>query len=187
MKKQIFNFNLLVFILHILFISCTKEIDLNQINDLEINPITTLSLFYFDATASEFITTNSNTLSQTDFVQIDVFNDPFLNDNLIKAELEFETVNSINRAYEVQVDFFNNTNQLQHTLTFLTIASPNNQDIATRHIEVFEADTLENLKQTSALVFTLTMLPGQTVNATTPGNINLKSKATLFLNIKRSI
>lgn len=187
MRTPILNLSLVVLFIHFIFVSCTKAIDFNQINDLEINPITSISLFYFDATANDFITGNNEIFSTTDFVQIDVFNDPFINDNLIKAELEFETINSINRAYEVQVDFFDNTNQIRHSFRFLTAASPNNEDLTTQHLEVFEADALESLKQTTTMVFTLTMQPGTAITSLTPGHINLKSKATFFLNIKRSI
>lgn len=185
MKNNKFKLILLILPLYLVCISCTKEIDLNQADDLEINPITTISLFHFDAPANNFIIGNSNAFSDGDFVQIDIFNNSFIDNNLVRAELEFETINSINRDYEVQIDFLDDSNEIRHTFTFSAEASPNNENITTRHIEVFEDTELSNLKQTSNLAFTLTMLPGEPVNSSTPGNISLKSKATFFLNIKR--
>ena len=186
MIKQIFKPTLLLFVLHVICVSCTKEVDFNQINDLEINPVIESNLFYFDATAGDFIIGGSDEFSTPpEFIIIDIFNNQFVKDNLIKAELLFETVNSINRAYQVQVDFFDNANQLRHTFTFSTEASITNDDLTNQYLEVFEGDALINLKQTTKLAFTLTMLPGAPINTSTQGRIHLESKGTFYLKIER--
>lgn len=186
MIKQILKPTLFLFVLHVMCVSCTKEVDFNQINDLEINPVIESSLFYFDAVAGDFVIGGSGEYSTGDFVIIDIFNNEFVNDNLVKAEFLFETVNSINRAYEVQVDFFDDFNPLPlHTFTFSTAASITNDDLTTQYLEVFEGNALTNLKQTTKLAFTLTMLSGTPINSSTPGKIHLESKGTFYLNIER--
>ncbi|GAA4238510.1 hypothetical protein GCM10022291_29250 [Postechiella marina] len=185
MIKHLFKIAFFVISMGLIGVSCTEEIDLDQVNDLEINPVLESSLFYFEAAAGDFFLGGSGAYTAGDYVVLDIFDNEFVNDNLIKAELVFETVNSINRAYQVQVDFLDNTNTLRHSFTFSADASPNNENLTFEHIEVFEDETLENLKETTTLVFRLTMLPGAPVDPNSPGSIHLKSKGVFYLNIDR--
>lgn len=184
MIKHILHPYLFLFPIYFISVSCTKDVDFNQINDLEISPIIESSLFYFDATANDFIIGGSDEFNiPTEFIAIDLFNNQFTNDNLIKVELLFEIVNSINRSYRIQVDFLDNSSQLLHTFSFSAEASITNEDLITQKIEIFEGQNLISLKQTRQIAFTLIMLPGVPINASTQGKIYLESKGTFYLNI----
>ncbi|MBB1489923.1 hypothetical protein H4O21_25300, partial [Oceanospirillum sp. D5] len=58
-----------------------------------------------------------------------------------------------------------------------------NEVIASTHMEVFEGDALERLKQSRIIAFTLVMQPGEAINQDTPGEISVKSKGVFSLNI----
>lgn len=184
MGKNCFLYILVMFVLNSTLISCTKEIDFNQVNDIEISPILETSLIFFDATAPDFFIGGSELSVVQDFVLIDVFNSTFINDNLIKTEFVLETINSINRGYSLRIDFLDNSNQLQHSFTTTAPASPSNSDVFSSHTEVFEGASLVALKQTSQLVFTLIMLPGPPINDATLGRIHLESKNVFYFNYK---
>ena len=108
-------------------------------------------------------------------------------ENLIKAEFVFETTNSISRAFQVRVDFLDDTNQIQHTFTFFTTASTNNTNVVSNYTEVFQDNALNALKNTSILVFSLKMLPGVPINQNTIGRISVKSKAVFYFNIDNTL
>ena len=162
--------------------SCVEEIDFNQTKDFQIRPVLESSLIFFDEPANSFLDNGTDITVIQDFIIIDFFNDEFIVDNLDKAEFKFETVNTINRAFELQVDLFN-SNQLEHSFTIFQEASSNNSENSTSYIETFEGNTLQALKRTNVLVFTLRVLPGSPINDNTLGKINLKSLVAFYFKI----
>jgi len=183
--KQLITYTFLVIIINSLCLSCTKPVDFNQINDIEISPIIESSLVFLDEPANRFSDNDTELTTIQDFVQVDFFNNNFIVDNLIRAEFVFETMNSINRAFQVQVDFLDSNDQIQHTFSFF-ITSSNNTNIDSNYTEVFQDNTLAALKNTSRLVFTLNMLPGTPINQNTTGRISVKSKAVFYFNIEKT-
>lgn len=181
---QLFKYVLLIHGLLIVNVGCTKDIDVGQVNDLVLAPVMESSLIYMDEPATRFLVEGTEVSAIQDSVNMDVFQYSFTNDYLIKAIFFFETRNAINRAFEVRVDFLDDFEQLQHTFSFSSEASPTNSPIITEHEEVFENASLESLKNTTKLVFTLMIQPGEPINENTLGSISLKSKGTFYLNIE---
>jgi len=163
---------------------CTKEVDFNQVNDFEVSPVLESSMFFFDASAADFFVGGTEVSIVQDFIFLDIFNSSLINNNLIKSEFVLETINSINRAYSLRIDFVNNANQLQHSFTVTAPSSSLNSDLITNHTEVFEGATLAALKRTTKLVFTLSMLPGPPIDENTLGRIHLESKGVFYFNYR---
>ncbi len=185
MFNKIFKYYIKAFLCVLVCVSCTKDVDFNQINDLQITPVFESSLVFIDEPANRFLVNGNEISYLQDSVNIDFFNDSFVVDNLVKAEFLFETTNSINRSFIVEVEMYDDGNQLQHSFSFSSSESPDHSPLVTEHLEVFENDTLEALKNTTKLVFTLKILPGESINETTLGRIKLKSKGAFYLKIER--
>lgn len=166
--------------------SCVKDIDFDQTKDFEITPVLESSLIFFDESANVFIDNGNEIIIIQNFVIVDFFNDKFIVDNLIKAEFKFETTNTTNRAFELQVDFFE-INELQHTFTIFQEASSNNSENSMSYVETFEDNTLEALKKTNVIVFTLRLLSDSPIDEDTLGRIQLKSLASFYFKIGDSI
>lgn len=162
---------------------CTNPVDFSQSDDVRLEPVLESSLVFFKASASNFFTDGMLQNRVQDFVNIDLFGNSFAKDNLEKLEFVFEVKNSINRPYQLQLDFLNENGQSLESLIVDVAASPTNNIIETRHTEVFEGESLENIKQLRILVFTLIMQPGVPIDANALGEINLKSKAVMYLKI----
>jgi len=163
--------------------NCTKPIDFNQADALVLEPIVESSLIFYNASAADFFVGGSEQSTVEDFAEIDFFGNGFFQDSLEKIDFVFQVENSINRGYRLRVTFLDDNGQLLETFDIVTEASPNNQVIATEHIITFEGDALDSIKQTQIAEFSLTMLAGVPINENTPGEIDVKSKAVLFLNI----
>jgi hypothetical protein len=177
--SRILKYFLLLILLNLIFVSCTKAVDFNQINDLELNPVIESSLIFFDEPASRFLDNGNEVLLTQDFIIVDFFNNGFIEDNLVKAEFVFETENSIDRRFDLQIDFLDSSGQQQHSLSITQQPLSNNS-----YIEVFEEDTLDALKNTTLIVFRLRLSSGNpAINETTPGTIKLKSKTIFYFNI----
>tara|TARA_R110000868_G_scaffold3388_11_gene21939 strand:+ start:2046 stop:2606 length:561 start_codon:yes stop_codon:yes gene_type:complete len=185
MINKILKYLVTVFIIVSVSISCTKEMDFKQVNDIQLSPVFESSLVYIKEPASRYLVGGTEIPTLQDSINIDFFKDDFIVEHLIKTEFLFQITNSINRAFQVQVDMLDDANQLQHTFSFSSTASPSNNDVVTEYLEVFEGDLLVALKNTTKLIFTVFILPGEPINQNTPGIIILKSKGTFYLNIER--
>lgn len=182
MNKNIKKYFCLGVVLLLMF-NCTRPVDFNQADDLVLEPVLESSLVFYTASAEDFFVGGSEQSTAEDFAEIDFFNNSFIQDHLIKVEFVFQIENSINRAYRLSVSFLDTNGQILETFDVNTEASSNNQVIPSEHIETFEDVSLQRVKQTRVLVFSLTMLPGTPINENTPGVISVKSKGILFLNI----
>ncbi|MDO5972108.1 hypothetical protein Q4Q35_20095 [Flavivirga aquimarina] len=187
MLKELNKYLFLAIIIYLSLFSCVKEVDFDQADDFEISPVIESSLIFLDEPADSFIVNGVATPPISDYVEIDIFNNEFVVDNLIKADFVLEATNSINRGFEIQVDFINDIDQLVHTFTFSAPPSTDGSDVLSNHTEVFEGESLIALKNTSKLVFTLSILSGGAIDQSMPGRIALRSKAIFYLNIGEEI
>jgi len=181
--------NRLIYIIMLLSLcSCVKGLDFDQADILTLNPVIESSIIYFNEPANTFfVDTNGEEISLTqDETILDIFKDSFVTDNLEKAVFVFEMTNTINRNVVAQIDFLNLNEDILHTFTINASTSINNEEVITTHIELFQDDTLLALKATEKMVFTIILPPsidGTLINENTEGRMELKSKATFFLNI----
>ncbi|WP_299557128.1 hypothetical protein [Seonamhaeicola sp.] len=183
MKKKILNTYLILGVSGIVLLACTKDVDFNQVDDFEVSPVVESSLIFLNEPANQFYENNAEVTTVQDSVLIDVFEDQFVQDYLVKAAFFFETQNSINRSFQLRVDFLADADVLVHSFDYTVPSSPNNAVLNSNYTEVFEGDDLVSLKATRKLIFTLSLLDGTPINENTPGTINMKSKGTFYLNI----
>ena len=168
--------------------SCIQDVDFNQIEDLALFPVMESSLIYFQEPATSFLDEDGvEVQTRQDTLRIEIFTDEFFEEDLLKAEFLFEGTNTINRAYEAQIDFLDDDNTIQHTLTLAINASPDNSPVLVEQIEVFEDDSLENLKNTTQLAFNLILFDsddGSIIDQNTPGDLRFRSMATFYFQIE---
>lgn len=166
--------------------SCVKDVDFEQAEDISISPVLESSLIFFDFPASEFSEpTGTAIVTVGDDLELDVFNDEFLRDNLIKAEFFFEVTNSIDRNFRADIIMYDANDQITHTFN-IDVTPDGNNEVVTTHTEVYEDALLEQLKNTVRLELVLSMFPSSTgipLDENSIGNIKMRSKATLFFQI----
>ena len=187
MKSRSFLKNPLSLILAIgLCFSCVRDTDFEQYDTLTINPIMEVSLVKAQEPASSFVdSSGAELVFISDQVVLDVFTSDFVIDNLIKAELVFGMTNSIDKAFQIQIDFYDSTDMLQHTFSIDIDNSPTNTPLYTEHIEVFENMNLSALKSTTKLEITINLISssGSILTPDSAGSILLASKGIFYLKI----
>ena len=174
-------------VLLITIISCVKDVDFNQGQNLSLDPEIAATLVYLEVEASQFSENGIEQQIVRDSISnIEIFEAQFIEDNLVKAEMVFETTNSINRSFNLQVEFLSTENELQQLISFNVLQSSSGNPILTEFIEVFEDESLEALKSITKMVITLTLDPstdGSMLNENSIGEIALKSKGLFYFNI----
>jgi hypothetical protein len=140
-------------------------------------------LIFFDFQAVQFSEpTGTAIVTEGDDLELDVFNDQFFRDNLIKAEFFFEVTNTIDRNFRADVIMYDENGQVLHAFAIDVTPDGNNEVIVT-HTEVFEDALLEQFTNTKRLEVILSMFPSSTgipLDENSIGNIKMRSKATLF-------
>ena len=178
---------LIFFVLLLTIISCVKDVDFDQAQNLSIKPEIISSLVFTEVEASQFSENGIEQQIVRDSISnIEIFEAQFIEDNLVKAEMIFETTNSINRSFNLQVDFLSTTNELQHVISFDVLQSSSGNPVLTEFIEIFEDESLDALKSITKMVITLTLDPstdGSMLDENSIGKIALKSKGLFYFNI----
>lgn len=165
----------------ILFFSCSSDLDFDQIDDFKIEPVFVANVAHFDIKADQIEDDGTGHQIPPDVEDFDVFKNKFLNDNLTKAELNFEIQNTFNRAFKVEIMLIDANDQTMETITLNVPQYNGTANIIKYPTEVFEGDRLALLKRTVKVGFVVTIEPG---TGNISGNLKLKSGATAYMKIE---
>lgn len=176
-----------VIIVFVIMTSCIKDVDFDQIDNFSLTPVLASSIVYTEVEAIRFVENGMELEIVRDSVaNIEIFEDEFVKDNLVKVELVFEATNTINRTFNLKIDFLSDEDELQHTISFDAVESTFGNNIITNYTEIFEDDNLDDLKLITKMVMTLTIYPsanGTNLDENSTGKVSLKSKGIFYFNI----
>jgi hypothetical protein len=169
-----------IFFLSIFFLSCSSDLDFDQVNDLKLEPVVVANLATFDVPANEFVISGVEQNVAGDVLNFDVFKNSFLTDALTRADFFFEIDNTINRAYRVNLYLLDANNTPLYTIPFDVPAYTGVQNLVTK-TEIFQNAKLDLLKKTTKIGFVITMYPGPALSESSLGSLKLRSSATVYL------
>jgi len=167
----------------ILFLSsCASDLDYNQVNDIKLKPVFISNLAYFDIQANEFV--NGGVEQNVIFAAptVAIFNEKFFRDNLSRVDLFFEVNNTIKRNYKINLVFRDRNNQPVHSINFIVRAYSGVENLVKKN-EIFENSSLDLLKRTTNITFTLTMFSGPQLSESSTGSIKLRSGITAYFRL----
>ncbi len=176
---------LFIFFIAIAFvIGCTSELDFDQAEDLSLEPVIESSFIFYQLSAEEI---NTEATSQSmvapfmirDTVALDLFNESFLNDNLIRIDITRDTENSTDEDVEVVFNYVDDS--FEPTVAPFSFDAPANTD-RPGIVTSYQGEDLELLKRSTQIVAELVVSPTQSAFSDS-GLIEIRSKATLYLRI----
>ncbi|AOR27805.1 hypothetical protein FORMB_07530 [Formosa sp. Hel1_33_131] len=174
----------LIIVLGVCF-SCIKDTDFDQATPITLTPIMDVNFMEFQETSSSFLDASGTEMPFiSDLIVLEVLSSDFIHDHLTKAELVFEVTNSLNKAFQIKMDFYDPEDILQHSFSIDIDNSPSHIPLVTEHTEVFEAMSLQALKTSFKLEITITLVSNATGSVLTPdseGNLDLISNGILYL------
>ena len=103
MKNTVFKKFSGLLLLVIVCFSCASDLDFNQVNFVKLEPVFVSNLASFEIPAKDFVTSGVEQNVIYAVPTVDIFNDSFFRNNLVKAGLDFEINNTINRAYTLEI------------------------------------------------------------------------------------
>ncbi|QLE00567.1 hypothetical protein HX109_02940 [Galbibacter sp. BG1] len=169
----------------LLMASCVRDVDFDQADEFAIEPVVEVSILYFDLKASTLgeITNNDLGGEIEETTRLDLFSDPFVEENLMEATFTFEFTNTIQRAFSAVIILLDEAdNELRRIPIY--VGESNGQENVVRTIVNFDATEVALLKQMENLTVELGLEPGNPeLDSNSPGNLYLKSAGTFFLNI----
>ena len=179
MKIQAIHRILSVLILILFSSSCVSDLDYNQVNDIKLEPVIVSNLAYFDVQANQFVTGGVEQNVIFDAPTVDVFSEKFFTEKLNRVDLFFEINNTINRSYRMDLVFLDRNNQPVHSTYLIVPAYSGAENIVTK-TEMFQNATLDLLKRTTKITFTITMFAGPPLSESSVGNLKLRSAVTAY-------
>jgi hypothetical protein len=176
---NIMNKFLRIFILSTFFLSCSSDLDFDQVYDLKLEPVVVANLATFDVPANEFVIGGIEQNVAGDVMNFDIFKDTYFTDSLRRADFFFEIDNTINRAYKINLYLLDANNSPLYTIPFDVPAYTGVQNLVTK-TEIFENSKLALLKKSVKIAFVITMLPGPALSESSLGSLKLRSSATVY-------
>lgn len=163
-------------------VSCVKDVDFDQVNDFEMNPVVESSLVYstFPVPVWDSI---PYTLTISDTTRIELFSNSFSVDNLGRAELYFETLSTASQSLSVKIHLLDdNYTVLDELLFSLSASSGEEEEVASAEL-VYSEERIETLTHVTQVIFYLTI--PDFGNRNEEAYVKLRSKGTFYLDIER--
>lgn len=168
-----------IFILSVLFLSCSSDLDFDQVNDLKLKPVVVANLASFDIQANQFVIGGVEQPLVGDVLNFKVFNDEDFTNNLSRTDLYFEFNNTINRAFTINLYLLDANDAKLYTIPFFIPAYSGSSNLITK-TEVFENAQLDILKNTQKIAFVIAMMPGIPLTESSLGSLKMRSSATIY-------
>ena len=159
--------------------SCSSDLDFDQVNDLKLEPVVVANLASFDILANQFVVGGVEQPLVSDTIDFNVFNDPDFANNIRRTDFFFEFTNTINRAFIINLYLLDANNIRLHEIPFNVPAYTGAQNVVSK-TEIFESAKLDLLKKTTKITFVITMLPGSALNENSLGSLKLRSSSTIY-------
>jgi hypothetical protein len=182
MKYSFFK-KIIGILLLILFFSCSSDLDFEQANQLNVKPVFTTNLAYFPLEANQFVVNGVEQSAFSYIANVDFFDKGIIRDDLVRTELYFRVKNTINRAYTYNITFLDANNAPIYNIN-MGIPAYNGTEIVVEKTEIFNSSNIDILKNTKSITFSILMLPGPPLTATSPGRVELSSSITAYFDVK---
>lgn len=173
-----------VFLILMLLNGCVKDVDFNQVDDIEIKSVYIVSLVHFNLYASDFLDDDLNELTHLeDFVLPRIKGNHI--DDIAKIEFTFNFSNSFSRDFLATVFFYDANDNVVYHLNPVIEIEKNTENVETV-ITVIPPD-IETIYTATKAGFFIHLLSDENEVLTTQsqGDLNLKSSLTLYLNVKK--
>lgn len=177
--RKLHRFLATVFLLLFSF-SCASDLDLDQVNDLKLEPVVVANLAYFNIEAKDFASSGSGETVLSKETTSDIFNDSFFRRRIKRVDILFELENTIDREYELDLSFLDINGNVIHN-TNLNMQPYTGIENKVAKTEVFQDANLDILKQTTKIVFKLRMLAGTSLSPSSPGGLKFRSGVTAYI------
>lgn len=177
--KKLFKLICYCTILGLLSVSCIKDTNFDQAEDVTLSPIVESNFIYLNLEGRSFFDSINNIqrLTVRDTTEIRFLDDSGFKEGLKKVDFLFKYTNSIPRQINVTYRFLSASSDTTYTIQNV-VAPGSLQNVSmSENIENIEGNDLVNLTRANKVVVVIS-IPSADKNL--PGNFNLQSKGTFY-------
>ena len=163
----------------LLFVSCVKDVDLKQANEIVIPPTVAVDLVYFTLHSNQFYPANTaGPRMAEDVVRLEFLDDDYIQDGLVRAELNYSFTNTFTNPIQAEIVFLSENNSERYRTSLLIPGGSPEDPGVVDFTEVLEGQDLAAFKKAIKMRMDLEMFSGA---GTEEGQLQLKSSAILKL------
>lgn len=166
--KKLFRltFSFLLFI----HFSCVKDIDVDQYEEIVFPPSAALDLVYFTLDETRF---QNGVTKAGDEVRLEFLDDDYMQDGLVRADLNFIYTNSFPQDFITHINFLSENNSVMYRFSIPVPAGSINNPETVNYIEIISGPEVDQFKRAIKMKVEIEMQPN---SEAIEGELQLKSK-----------
>ncbi|WP_460218254.1 hypothetical protein [Psychroserpens sp. MEBiC05023] len=168
-----------------MFTSCVSDTDFDQADDILPTPTFESSLIFSTLNANNFIDdTQQEVVVLVDTTRLEYINSDFFIDQLAKTNLTFQFTNSIDRNFNIDLEFVNDNDEQRYLAQIEVSPGQPNTPIMVESNFLIEQPELDVFEEATKLIYKITLPPSNNpITNTTQGSLKLESKATFYFEL----
>lgn len=141
--------------------SCVKDVDLDQAENITLQPDLQVDLLIFDVDEVDFRDPVTNALKTIirDTVRLEFLDDDYIQDDLSKVEFSFKYINSFPQSFNNSISFLSENNRVQHRVNFPIDSGTVTSPVTTEIIELIDEDQIGVIRRSIKMVVEIEVLP----------------------------
>ena len=155
-------------------LSCVKDVDINQYEEIVVPPRAALDLVYFNLDPSDFSDGSGGIKKASDDVRLEFLDDDYIQDGLMEADFNFRFTNTFAQEFHVVMKFISESNSVQHTINFHVPAGSTASPAILDYTERIDESQISRIRRSIRLLVEVEMLPN---SQPIEGELQLESKA----------
>jgi hypothetical protein len=171
---------LLILLLGVLYTSCVKDTDFNQLDDVVLTPVVELNFVYFTLQIDDFQVDPmfEGSLTVVDTTEVRFLNEDFAVDHILEAEFFFRVTNSFPAGLNADFTFLSEENAPLYEINFPIQMSEDGSPVITEFTQTVTQADIELLTQNNKVIITINL---QSNDQNLEGALNLQSKTIYYL------
>lgn len=177
--KHLFKIGLLFLLISL--VSCVKDVDMDQYEEIVIPPTAAIDLIYFDLSLEEFSVGSGGNLRAVDESRLDFLDDDYIQTGLMRADFNFRFINTFENSFTANFLFRSPTNAIRHQIQIEIPAGSVNSPAVVDYTEIIDITQIEKIRKSIKVSVEIDM---QEDPIATDGSLQLKSKGTYYFEFK---
>lgn len=160
--------------------SCVKDTDVNQVDDVVLNPVVEVNFIYFTLQVDDFQLDPlfEGNLTVVDTTEIRFLDDDFAVDNIKEAEFFFRVSNTFPVGVNANFTFISEDNEPYYEINFPIQLSDDGNPVITEFTQTISDTDIELLTLNDKVIATIHL---QSNDQNLEGILNLQSKTIYYL------
>ena len=146
--KVVKNFLKIAF-LALLFcsLSCVRDVDLDQYEELVLTPEAAIDLVYFTISSEDFSGEGLGENRAQDETRLEFLDDDYIQNDLVRADLNFKLTNTFQSRLTAQIRFLSPSNSIQHIIEIPVPPGTTGNPAVVDYIETINDDQIYRIKR----------------------------------------